>query len=184
MHMKVYRQKLSKESEAAIEKLVGRDINSILSPWCDLHYNSSIIELSHLSIQLGPREFFILENDWDDTPIEYHDYYFLEASIKPQPLDIKVKDEGNKSFTFIVSHMTLRLGGNSKVIKVSILEDEYKGSKETVLYDAGLVIEQENGNKIAIVRQESISGFLEIAQSNNDIDLLTKNLRIRCKFNA
>ena len=80
--------------------------------------------------------------------------------------------------------MTLGLRGNSKVNKVSVLEDEYAGAKESVLYDAGLLIEQDNGNKVAIVRQESISGFLEIAHSKSDVESLTKDLRIRLEFNA
>ena len=184
MHMKTYSQQLSEQSVSAIEELVGSDIGSILSPWCDIAYNSSVLLVSHVSIAVEPRKFFILENDWCDTPSEYHDYYFLEARMNNQPLDIEVKDEGYEHFTYKCNHMTLGLGGNSKVNKVSILQDKYTGLKESVLYDAGLIIEQDNGNKVAIVRQESISGFLEIAHSKCDVESLTKGLRTRLEFNA
>ena len=184
MHMKIYRQQYSDQSIAALEDLVGSEIGSILSPWCDIDYGSSLLLTSHLSIGLEPRKFLILENDWSDTPIEYHDYYFMEAKIANVPLDINVKDEGNEHLTYITDHITLRLGGNSVVNRVSVLEDEYIGEKEGVLYDAGILIEQDNGNKVAIIRQESITGFFEIAHSKSDIESLTKDLKVRVELNA
>ena len=89
-YMKEYIQQLSKTSCDALNYCIGKPIQSVLSPSSDLRLGSTIVTTQSVSIRIGTREFLVIENDWADTPEEYHDYYFLEASISDRPKEITV----------------------------------------------------------------------------------------------
>ena len=164
--MKRFQQFINDETKAALEELSRSKIQSLMSPWSELEYGQSTLLVQNVSIRIAPKKFIIIENDWTDTPKEAHDYYFLEAKIENKPSRIKVKDEGNEHYTYFGDHTTLRLGSLDAVKSVSILTDTYEGAAESVEYDAGVLIELESGKNFSIIRQQSISGFLEINHTN------------------
>ncbi|WP_444904944.1 hypothetical protein ACJJIU_09440 [Microbulbifer sp. CnH-101-E] len=161
----------------ALEELAGSEIQSLLSPWSDIDYGSSALLVQNVSILMSPKQFLVIENDWADTPKEAHDYYFLEAKVASEPLGIKVKDNGKGNYTYFGDHTTLWLGAKTKVRSVSVLSDKYEGETEAVEYDAGILVELECGKRLAITRQESISGFLLI--NHADIEQEIDGLSVR-----
>ncbi len=93
--MKSFTALIDKESEKALRELAKSQVQFLFSPSADLNYGSSLITVQNVSIQIGPKRFVIIENDWADTPKEWHDYYILKARISDQPKDIKVNESEN-----------------------------------------------------------------------------------------
>ena len=75
--VKQYIQQLSEASCEALQLCVGQPIQSVMAPSADLRLGSSTVTTQSVSIRVGVREFLVIENDWADTPVEYHDYYFF-----------------------------------------------------------------------------------------------------------
>ncbi|HEU4951987.1 MAG TPA: hypothetical protein VFT46_08530 [Holophagaceae bacterium] len=175
-----YRQHLSEESLEALSVLSESKIQSVLSHSCDIEAGSSILTVVSLSIPIGKRKFLIIENDWADTPRDWINYYFLSARIATSPANIWYESEpGRGGANYKGDHLTLHLGAQNQVARIDVLSAVEMGSRESVHYDAGLLITREDGLKLAIVRQESITGFLRIAYEARDITELTAGLIIR-----
>ena len=178
--MQDYQQHLSQESLDALSALLDSKIQSVLSHDCDIDAGSSILTVVSLSIPIGKARFVIIENDWADTPKNYIDYYFLSARTAPDPLNIHYEPEpGPGGSNYKADHLSLHLGAQAQVTRVDVLSATEVGSEESAYYDAGLVITREDGLRLAIVRQESISGFLHIAHAEPDIAALTTGLKVR-----
>ena len=162
--MKSFTELIDKESEMALQELAHSQVQFLYSPSADIAYGSSLITVQNISIQIGPKRFVIIENDWADTPNEWHDYYILKIRISDQPKDIKVKEsENGKNWTYVMDHLSFHIGRLEKVTSVLLIEDRYSGEQESVQYDAGIVIVFDNDKRLSIVREQSIAGFLEIA---------------------
>lgn len=178
--MKNYTQELSSESFDALRHLLASKIQNVLSPDCSIAAGSSIITVSSLSIPIGQGRFAIFENDWGDTPAEYIDYFCLSVRIDLAPLAIYFEpNPAPKGFNYKSDHLSLSLGTQTQVAKIEVLSAIEIGSEETVKYDAGLLITRNDGLRLAIVREKSIAGFLQIAHTDSDIAMLTTDLKIR-----
>ena len=128
--VKQYIQQLSEASCEALQLRVGQPIQSVMAPSADLRLGSSTVTTQSVSIRVGVREFLVIENDWADTPVEYHDYYFLEVSIADRPKDVTVYvQESAPCWSYVMDHFCLRLGGKSTIKCVDVLEDKYKGER-------------------------------------------------------
>lgn len=175
-----FQQHLSQESLDALSVLLDSRIQSVISHDCDIDAGSSILTVASLSIPIGKSRFVIIENDWADTPKNCIDYYFLSARTAPNPLNIHYEPEsGPGGSNYKADHLSLHLGAQAQVTKIDVLFATEIGSEESVCYDAGLVLTREDGLRLAIVRQESISGFLHIAHTEPDIAALTASLEVR-----
>jgi hypothetical protein len=178
--MREFNQHLDKASLDALNALLGSKIQSILSPDCDVDFGSAVITVSSISIPLGPERFFVLNNDWTDTPKEYIDYFFLSAHVATEPQGTFYNPKpGPGGFNYKPDHLSLHLGPSASVIRVDILSATQKGASESVSYDAGLLIERCDGRKIAIVRLQSITGYLQIAHTSQDIAQAIAGLAVR-----
>ena len=183
--MKLYQEKIDEESESALEELSKSNIQFLYSPAADINFGSSVITVQSISIPLGKQKFLVIDNDWSDTPKEWHDYYFLQARIMDRPKDIAVKETENRDgWTYVMDHLSFHIGKQKKVTSVEILEDFYEGEEEGVRYDAGIVITLEDSTQVAIVREESITGFLQIATLPGENTELIGELRVRVKYHA
>jgi len=183
--MKSFTELIDKESEKALRELAKSQVQFLFSPSADLNYGSSLITVQNVSIQIGPKRFVIIENDWADTPKEWHDYYILKARISDQPKDIKVNEsENGKNWTYVMDHLSFHLGRLEKVSGVVVIEDQYSGEQESVHYDAGLVIELNNSKRLSIVREQSITGFLEIAYTSQEVQDSISGLKQRVIYSA
>jgi len=183
--MDKFEKKIDNESELAIKELAKASIQFIYSPSADVYFGSSIITVQNISIQIGRKKFVIIENDWDDTPEEWLDYYFLRARISDRPKDVTVKDSGyGLGLSYTMDHLSFNLNNLKRVSSISILEYNYVGEKEEIRYDAGLAISLEDGSRISIVREESITGFLQIALIPQDNNKLIEDLKTRIEYNA
>ncbi len=157
----------------------------LYSPSADINYGSSLLTVQNVSIQIGPKKFVVIENDWADTPCEWHDYYFLKARICDRPKDIKVNEiENGENWTYVMDHLSFHIGRLEKVSSVMVFEDRYSGEKESVQYDAGLVIEFNNDKRLSIVREQSITGFLEIAYVPQEVQDSIAGLKQRVIYHA
>jgi len=182
--MKIYSQSLDQESISSLEYFVSCDIQSLLFSSADMDYGSNLLQVTNISIPIGPKKYLIIDNDWCDTPKEYHDYYFLEVRISNEPNGIGFRDNGKKHYTLVNVPFLLHLGPRKSVEKVTVLTYSHAGEEESVEYDAGLLIELSGGVKVAVVRVESISGFLYVAHTAPDIARLTRGLNQRSVINA
>lgn len=183
--MNRFEVKIDDESELALRDLCDSDVQHLFSPSADVCFGSSIITVQNISVQLGRKRFLVIDNDWADTPKEAHDYYFLSARIVDRPKDVRVKRyENGKAWSYFMDHLSFNIGKQKKVLSVEILEDHYSGEEESVRYDAGIVITLEDDTKIAIVREESITGFLQISTIPQENSELIGHLQTRLKYNA
>ena len=182
--MQDYVQQLSAESLEALSALLDSRIQTVLSHDCDIDVGSSIITVGSLSIPIGKARFVIIENDWADTPENWIDYFFLSARTATEPLNIYYEpDPGPGGSNYKADHLSLHLGAQAQVTRIDVLSATEVGSEETVNYDAGLLITREDGTRLAIVRHESIAGFLDIAHTAGDITQLTTGLEVRMSLN-
>lgn len=178
--MQQFTQHLSLESEEAFLALIGENIQSLFSPGCDLYAGDSKITVASISIPLGSTKFLIIENDWADTPKEYLDYYFLSARIADKPWNIFCQSFREKGGTnYKADHMTLHLGAQARVKRIDVYSTGDTGEQEVTAYDAGVLITREDGLRVAIVREESITGFLRIAHYEACISKLLSPLTLR-----
>jgi hypothetical protein len=178
--MKLFTQHLSPESLAALQILEKSTIQSIISESCDINIGSSILTVQSISIQVNSECFIIIKNDWADTPLQAIDYYFLSADISSSPKNIFYEPNRERlGYNYKNDHTILHLGSERRIAQIEILEDYQKESLEEVQYDAGILITLFDGLQIAIVREQSITGFLEIAHTMEDIKRLTSELKVR-----
>ncbi len=183
--MKSFTELIDKESEKALRELVKSQVQVLYSPSAHINFGSSLITVKNVSIQIGPKRFVIIENDWADTPKEWHDYYILKARISDRPKDIKVNESKNgKNWTYVMDHLSFHLGRLEKVTRVVVIEDQYSGEHESVQYDAGLLIEFNNNKRLSIVREQSITGFLEIAYISQEVQDSISGLKQRIIYSA
>ncbi|MBT2867787.1 hypothetical protein JQK19_11095 [Chromobacterium violaceum] len=178
--MQNYQQHLSQESLDALSTLLDSKIQSVISHFCDIDAGSSILTVTSLSIPIGKAKFIIIDNDWADTPKNYINYYFLSIRIAANPSNIHYEPEpAPGGANYKADHLSLHLGAQAQVKRIDVLSASEVGPEESVDYDAGLLITREDGLRLAIVRQESISGFLQIAHTETEITTLTTGLDMR-----
>ena len=182
-YMKEYIQQLSKTSCDALNYCIGKPIQSVLSPSSDLRLGSTIVTTQSVSIRIGTREFLVIENDWADTPKEYHDYYFLEASISDRPKEITVNaQKSSPCWSYLLDHFCLSLGARSEIACIDVLEEKYEGESESVQYDAALAFYLENGVNFVVAREQSISGLMEIAHTEETVREFSEENSVRLQF--
>ena len=178
-------QRLDEESEKALALLARCKIQTLMSESSDVQVGSSILEVVSVSIQLDKKRFVVIESDWDDTSEEWLDFHCLSVRISGTPKNIRYnpkppKNGGNYRF----DHLSLHLGAEAPVATIEVLEASETGEKESVVYDAGLLITRQDGLRLAIVRAESILGSLQIAHTPMDIRVLTDGLAVRSRYEA
>jgi len=180
--MKEFQGSLDQESIQALSSLLHKNIQTIYSCNSAIEYGSSIITVNTLSIPIG-KKFLIVNNDWADTPSEGVDYYFLSVRLSNKPHQIFYDpNPGPNQGHFKPDHLSLNLGPLLPVIKIEIFSYSEVGSEECVKYDAGLMLTRSDGRRIAIIREKSITGFLQIAHTEENIMKITKGLNVRVIF--
>lgn len=178
--MKEFSQHLDPVSLDALVALSGSKIQSLLSHDGGIDAGSALITVASISIPMGPDRFLVLENDWADTPQECINYFFLSARIATAPKNIFYNPRPGPGGTCYQSdHLSLHLGSAASVERIGILCATDRGSAESVSYDAGLLIARCDGLEVAIVRQQSIAAFLQIAHTKQDIARVTAGLEVR-----
>ncbi|MBW0145873.1 hypothetical protein [Marinobacter arenosus] len=183
--MKLFQKKLDTESLSALKLLSESCVQFLYSPYAHVDFGSSIITVQHISIQIGSKQYLIIENDWADTPKEAHDYYFLGARISDRPKDVTVREsKDGRRWTYIMDHFSFHLGKRKRVVSVEVMEDSFIGEEESVRYDAGIVITFEDSSKVSIVREESITGALRIAALQKENNDLIADLKPRVRYSA
>lgn len=178
-------KRFDRESEHAITALIGSEIQCLLSDSASINAGSSLLHVMSVSIQLDTKRFFVLESDWADTPKEWLDYHCMVARLTAAPKGITYNPKppkGGANYRF--DHVRLDVKGSPAVVGITVLEASESGQRESVTYDAGLVIRCADGTEIAIVREESILGAMVIAHSPGDIARLTEGLRERTHYQA
>ncbi len=80
--------------------------------------------------------------------------------------------------------MTLHLGARRKVIKVDVLMAKEEDEGESSTYDAGLLLTREDGSMLAVVREESIAGWMHLAHTPDMIRQVSEGLVVRQSFSA
>jgi hypothetical protein len=65
------------------------------------------------------------------------------------------------------------------VERIDVLCATERGAAESVSYDAGLLMTRCDGLAVAIVRQQSIAAFLQIAHTKQDIARVAAGLDVR-----
>ncbi len=178
-------QHLDTASHEALLVLAGSTIQFVLSADCEMQAGSALITVQTLSIPIGSNGFCVIANDWEDTPEEWIDYYVLSARIATEPDRIHyTPNPGPGGAHYRADHLGLALGAAARVGSIDILMATENGAAESVTYDAGLLISRADGLRIAIVRQQSIAGFLQIAHTEADIARVTTDLEVRCSVVA
>ncbi len=179
--MQEFCERLDEESIDALSLLLGSKIQVLWSPSCEIEAGSSVITVESISIpvkrDIGQNGFVIVRNDWSDTPVKALDYYFLSVRVDSVPRLIAYSPRK-------LDHLSLHLGAEAQVTKIEILEDSETAEQESVRYDAGLVITRCDGLRFAIVRQNSILGWLQIAHTESEIAQLTADLTVRVAYGA
>ncbi len=185
MPMNQTTQHLDDESGKALTLLARCRIQSLMSESCHVQAGSAVLEVLSVSIQIETKRFIVIESDWGDTPVEWLDFHSLSVRISGTPKDIHYnpkppKDGGNYRF----DHLSLSLGAEAPIVTIEVLEASVIGEKESVAYDAGLLITRQDGLKLAIVRAESILGSMQIAHTPADVQELTAGLTVRARYGA
>lgn len=178
--MKEFCQHMDEASIEALSVLLGSNIQSLFSPDCDIDVGSALITVPSVSIPIGPEKFIVLDSDWTDTPEEWINYFFLSARVASAPKDIFYDpNPGPGGANYKADHLSFHLGPTASVQSIEILCATETGLEESVSYDAGLLITRRDGLKFAIVRQQSITAFLQIAHTDQDIARVTTGLDVR-----
>ena len=171
---------LDEASLEAIDALRASNIQTLMSPDCDATAGSAVITVGAVSIPLQSGRFFILENDWADTPKEWIDYFMLTARTASEPHTVTfVPESGSGTAAYRADHMMLRLGASMGIERIDVFCAEEDGTNESVSYDAGIRVVRQDGTSFAIVREMSITGFLQIAHTEQDVAELTAGLHVR-----
>lgn len=183
--MKTYTQEIDSVSQLAFKKLAECCLQFLYSPSVDLRLGSSCLLVYCVSIQIGKKEFVVVTNEWADTPKEYHNYYFLKARIEDRPRDVAVYNSSDGSeWTYKMDHFSMCIGAVTNVKSVEILSDKYEGTKEAVEYDAGVLVNLEDQKRILILREESISGLLNVVTDSEEIREIVSDLEVRLAYGA
>ena len=178
-------QRFDRESEKALELLVGAEIQTLLSESCEIAVGESVLEVMSVSIPIGARKFIVIESDWADTPKDWLDYHLLSVRQAKAPRGVYYNHKPPQNGgNYRCDHLSIRLGAVARVASVEVLEAFEQGTAESVVYDAGLLITRVDGLRFAIVRANSILGALNIAHAPSDIHELTQNLVVRARYGA
>ena len=178
-------QRIDRESEKALASLAGCKIQTLLSESADVAAGQSLIEVMSVSIQLAKKRFLVIESDWGDTPKEWLDYHCLSARIAGAPRGIRYNPKPPKNGAHYANdHLSLRLGAEASVATVEVLEAHAAGERESVTYDAGILITRTDGLKVAVIRADSILGALLIVHAPSEIKQATADLKVRLRYGA
>lgn len=131
-----------------------------------------------VSIRLGPKCFLVINNDWNDTPKEYINYYKLEVSIEDRPQKIRVEPY-KECWSYHLDHMTFSLGPRQAIKSVSVYEDQYTENIESVKYDSAIHIVLSCEDQILTSPDQSISGLLTVTTSLAEINADLSALQLR-----
>jgi len=158
---------------ALIQRLVGLPVTTLLCSSVDV--NECFVRAPYFAFSLNKNEFLIIDNDWDETPKNYLEYYKMGISVSDSLGNVEVTDfEGFKNVLDGVC--TVQLGPRRKIISVSIREQRGQGDQESIHCDAGLIFRFEDGSCFYIAPEDSISGYLEFS-SNREAVTELENLR-------
>lgn len=178
--MTEFKQYLSQESLDALSALSQSRIQTLLSGAGDIRVGQCAVTVQSVSIPIDNGRFVIVENDWSDTPEEGLDYYFLSVRLASSPRDVYYDPSpAPGGANYRADHLSLHLGAAAHSSRIDVLVASETGTTESTSYDAGLVIAREDGTRIAIVREPSISGSLVVAHSEEDAVSLTAEMTKR-----
>lgn len=176
-------QHLDNESDKALALLVGCRLQTLMSESSDIQVGSTLIEVLSVSMQLDKRCFIVIESDWDETPQEWMNFHRLSVRISESPKNIRYDTApSGTGGNYYFDHFSLHFGAESPVATIEVLEATVEGERESVTYDAGLLITRQDGMKAAIVRVDSILGSLQIAHTAADIAAVTEGLVARYRY--
>ncbi len=154
--------------------------------YVSLEQSHSSIQFSSCLLLLDDAQMLKISNDWGETPNDWLDYYFLKVELLPQAERKSVEMvDGQLVFPewpYEQHRNSFCTGAEQKVVEVQVLEYTESGEQESVQYDAGLLVKLGNGAEIAIVRELSISGALNMAYEKEGIKSLMADLSPRLIF--
>ena len=178
-------RRLDRASSNALRSLLGFRIQTLLSDSADITFGSSAIEVMSVSVQLGLRNFLILQSAWGDTPKEWLNYHCLSARLSEAPRGITYKSNPQANETsYCRDHLEFHLGAAASIASIDVLEAREVGDMESVTYDAGVLITRVDGMRLCVVRAESNIGALRIVHDPRELEEVTDGLRVGIRFAA
>ena len=177
----MYLLHIDEESDKALSLLSTSAIQFVISEWCEVHAGKSTLTLKTAYIQVSPTQFISIETDWlftsEPDGLRHHEMILRTVSDPGKIFYEPARSPGG--FNFKGDHASVCLGAKCNVSKVDVLVATETGPAQTSIYDAGVVITREDGLRIAMVRTESIAGFMDLAHESTGIETLCKGLKIR-----
>ena len=182
--MKEFGSRISVEGMSILESMLENGIQCLFSPSFEIHYKSpQIITTRSISIPIERKKYVVIESDWEETPEDAIDFYFISVNLSEKPKGIKVTE--NNDHTDWIHHHPLSqlcLGAISKVQNIKVFEYEEIGEQEKVIFDSAIIIEREDGIKICITHEHSIKGELEVIFLNEEIERVRSQMKLKKVF--
>lgn len=168
-------------SDAALSLLSTSEIQFVYSQWCDVQAGRSTLTIQAAYIPIATARFISIETDWllttEPDGLHHHALVVRELSRPGEIFYEPHRLPGGANYRS--DHTSLLLGAACPVARVDVLCAKETGETQTSEYDAGLLVTRRDGLRLAFVRQESISGFMQLAHDETGIAALTEGLTVR-----
>ena len=175
--MNLFQEQNSEENLQQLTGVIGRTIQQLFLPEISIDVSQKSIQFSSCSIPIEGT-YLIIQNDWNDTPKEYLDYYHLKIFVSTAPKDLKIeKKKGMKAFSYPTS--TISLGVASPISKIEIYQYEEDGDDESVLYDRAIIVSRDDDLQILFTVDDTIAGQVEFSSDDNLISEVRNKLSLR-----
>lgn len=170
---------ISEDGVAALRKLIGVEIATILTTTVDVY--DVLVTAPHFSIPLRDDRYIIMENDWDVTPEERFDICQMMVSIAASPKNIAVGEvEGVECLLPPVTRIHIR--PPSGITRIEIYTTDRDARREAVSYDSAVVFRLSDGRGLAIAPEASAWELVEYTEEPSEIKRYTTHSSLRVKL--
>ncbi len=178
--MKVFQEQNTEEKLQELVGIIGRTIQQLFLPEISIDVPQKSIKFFSCSIPIE-ENYLIIQNDWNDTPKEYLDYYNLKILLSATSKDLKIEKYGDtEAFSYPTS--TISLGAASPISKIEIYQYEENGDDESVLYDRAIIISRDDSLQILFTVDDNIAGQVEFSSNDKLISEVREDLRCRAQI--
>jgi|JI8StandDraft_2_1071088.scaffolds.fasta_scaffold118719_2 hypothetical protein len=177
--MKSYVSEIDDASASALSAFVGQPLGRLCAPDGTVDLERGVLWSQQIVVYAFPEAKIILSADWDETEKEWIDLFPISARIESS--SHFYMPNGRRGL-HVPEKVKLDFRSGSRVARIDILSFGQVGDRERVTYDGGLLITREDGLRVAICRQGSISADVEIAWTNDGIAEIVAGSTCRRSF--
>lgn len=172
---RLYAARLSPDSELLLRELLGQELWQLHCP--SLHVEGPVATTASLSVAMSRDRFVAITLEHNETHVTWLDYCQLRVQSLETPMHIERNKRG-----WLLNPSSVLFRPPFPNTAVSVLEfeddDSLDETKETVIYDCGVILARSDGLRVCISADRSME-WLEVTTDPRRIAEVLSTSRVR-----